>query len=472
MATFTGLLTGAPMTYVAGQIVLGLSVYVSFFFLADRPLINPIQAVVVIFYWWFGVGPAVISTWNALIGMSDAALEAQITGMESLWVVASGLILYSIVSRLTLKWFFRLGFYARFLRPSGDNYNLRTLLSCLLMIGFSSIVLIYLKYIGIQGQEEVSFLGGTKTTIWWVGVIVAIGSIAPFITSSLMTALASPWKKIPIFIKVLICFIIVQTTINALFGGWKTPIAFMGALYVCAYVSRYQRVPWVMITIGMIVFLGFITPFVMYARSVAISSGADNSKMRNQIFSNVLKDPDSFLLTSIKNVDISILFRGIYPLAGVLTQRNSFFHGEWDGYTIPWGFELPVPRVFCPNKRDENIGNFFSRTVGADIGATKRDDMLTNLAVSIPFEFVGNYGIAAGISSFGFIGFFWSLFVGWMLSPARLANHPLAPLMTMSAMALESPFGHYLVWLRGFIIPLCIFYSINKISKLVRDPAY
>ncbi|MHB1326347.1 MAG: hypothetical protein ACYDGS_04770 [Thermoleophilia bacterium] len=66
LATFTGPETGAPATYVLGQIALGLSVYLSLLFLADRPLINPIQAVVAVFYWWFGVGPVVIA----------AALEA------------------------------------------------------------------------------------------------------------------------------------------------------------------------------------------------------------------------------------------------------------------------------------------------------------------------------------------------------------------------------------------------------------
>lgn len=36
LAVFTGLLTGAPAAYDLGQIILGLSVYISLSFLADR----------------------------------------------------------------------------------------------------------------------------------------------------------------------------------------------------------------------------------------------------------------------------------------------------------------------------------------------------------------------------------------------------------------------------------------------------
>jgi len=64
LAIVTGLATGAPATYVLGQIALGMSVYLSLLFLADRPLINPIQALVAMFYWWFGVGPAVMGWYS------------------------------------------------------------------------------------------------------------------------------------------------------------------------------------------------------------------------------------------------------------------------------------------------------------------------------------------------------------------------------------------------------------------------
>lgn len=112
-----------------------------------------------------------------------------------------------------------------------------------------------------------------------------------------------------------------------------------------------------------------------------------------------------------------------------------------------------------------NIGNSFCRTVGADIGVSGRDDTLNSIALSIPFEFVGNYGIVAGILSFGLIEFFWTLFIVWMLSPARLSNHPLTPLLALSTMWMEQPLGHYLAGLRGLIIPLLLCYFVYRMLR-------
>ena len=113
-----------------------------------------------------------------------------------------------------------------------------------------------------------------------------------------------------------------------------------------------------------------------------------------------------------------------------------------------------------PDKRDMNIGNFFAQTVGVDTGVTHRSDTLTNIGVSIPFEFVGNYGWGAGILAFGLIGVFWSILSAWLLSPARLSDHPLAPFMALAAMGIEGAFGHYLAYLRGLIIPLLLCYVV------------
>jgi len=463
LATLIGLETGAPATYVLGQIALGLSVYLSLFFLADRPLINPIQAVVGVFYWWFGVGPVVIASWNYLLGMSDVALGAQVSGIEALWIVAPGLLLYAIIARLTLQWFSRTGSHAKFLLPARENYRPKVLIIYLSLTCLSMLVLMVLQHLGIHGQEETSFFGGTKTNIWWVGVIVAVGSIAPFVASALMTALATPWKTVPFSFRILIVVIVVQTAVFAMFGGWKSPIALLGAYFACAYVSRRQRPPWLILAVGALVFLVFITPFVTYGRNVALVSEAVDSAMRKQIFSEVVKDPRAFLPTAVKAIDPAILFRGIYPLAGELTRRNGFFEGEWHGDTIAWGLEIPVPRVLFPDKHDANIGNYFAQTVGVDIGVIGADDTLTNISITIPFEFVGNYGLCAGILSFGLIGFFWSLLCGWLLSPARLSNHPLTPFMAIyPVMGMERALGHYLATLRELIIPLLLCYFVYR----------
>jgi hypothetical protein len=216
------------------------------------------------------------------------------------------------------------------------------------------------------------------------------------------------------------------------------------------------------LAVGALVFLLFITPFVTYGRNAVLISGAADSAMRKQIFSEVLKDPLAFLPAAVEAMDVSVFFRDMYPIAGELTRRNGLFDGEWHGDTITWGLEVLVPRVFMPDKRDMNIGNFFVQTVGVDIGISGIDDTLTNIGSTIPFEFVGNFGWCAGILSFGLIGVFWPLLCSWLLSPARLSNHPLTPFLVVSSMGMESALGHYLVGLRGLIIPLLLCYLIHR----------
>ena len=124
-----------------------------------------------------------------------------------------------------------------------------------------------------------------------------------------------------------------------------------------------------------------------------------------------------------------------------------------------------IPRVFYPDKPDADIPNFFSRTVGADIGVSGREGTLNGIAISMPFEFVGNYGWCAGILSFGLIGVFWSLVCGWMLSPARLSNHPLTPFLVLFVMNMEQAVGYYLADLRQLIIPMLLCYFIYRMSR-------
>ena len=465
LAIVTGLVTSAPLTYVFGQIVLASSVYVSLSILADRPLINPIQTVVILFYWWFGVGPIVIALVAYLQGNQEVAWKAQESGMEAFWVVSPGLIFYAIVARLSLHWLSLAGYHARFLMPVEVNYRPMVIFIYLSLMCISSIIIAVLEFVGIKGMEEVNFLGGTKTNIWWVGIIMAIGSIDPIVKSALMKALSLPWKILPWYYIVMSLFVVLNTIIFALFGGWKSPIVFLAAYYVCAYISYHQRIPWLILIGGLLVFLTVITPFVSYGRNVAIRTGADNSETRKQVFQELLKDPATFIPETMESLDVSVFFRGIYPLAGELTRRNSLFRGEWNGETIIWGLETLVPRLFMPNKRDSDIGNYFSQMVGVDIGVSNEDDRLNNVAISIPFEFVGNFGWCAGIMAFGMMGFFWTLLCGWLLSSARLSDHPLSPFLILSTMMIESPLGSFLAGLRNLCVPLVFCFIIYKLLK-------
>lgn len=468
MATAIGLATGAPVAYLSGQSVLGLCVYLALYLLADRPLLNPVQFMVAYLYWLLGFGPAVVAAWSFLVGRPEAALHAEVSGMEALWIVAPGVLVYAAAARFTLHWFAKTGLCARFLLPAGDNYRPQVLLIYVSLTLLSTLTLKVLSGVGIQGEEQMSYLGGTKTNIWWVGVISAVALLSPFVTSALMTALATPWKTIPKLIRILIGVTVVQTVVSAAFGGWKAPLAVLGATYVFAYLSRRQRPPWVVLTVGTLVFLLVIAPFVGYGRNVAERAKAGDAAERTHIFSELLKNPEAFLPTGAEELEPALLFRGVSPIAGELTRRNGFLEGEWHGYTITWGFEVLVPRVFMPGKRDQNLGNFFSRTVGADLGITEREGTENAICVGVPFEFVGNYGLAAGILSFGLIGVFWALLCGWLLSPARLSNHSLTPFLVLTAMGVESCVGPFLAGFRNLSIPLliCFFVYIAVRRKL------
>jgi hypothetical protein len=464
LAAGTGIVTGASEAYILGQIVLGMSTYIALSLLADRPLINPIQAFVIICYWWIGVAPAVVSAWYVIADYSKEALAAQRDGMEALWITAPGLLLYALVAKGIMNWFSGKGFCARFLLPSGTNYRENVLIIYLGLTLFSSLLLTVLGIIGISGVEETTLFGGTRTTIWWVGVIAAVDMITPMLASILMSTLVDPWKTIPYAIKIMIVITIGQTVFNALYGGWKGPLALLATYYVFAFMRRMQRPPWMLLLIGGVFFVAVITPYVVYGRWVAATTSIGTKKETGEVFAELLTgDPLVFLPTSAKEIDVTVLFRGISPLAGELTRRNSFFEGEWGGKTITWGMEVLVPREFMPEKRDMNIGNFFARTVGADIGVAQRFDTLNSIAIGMPFEFVGNYGWLAGVLSFGIIGVFWAVLNCWLLTPEHLSDHPLTPFMAAFTLSMEAPMGHFLAQVRGLIIPLLILFFINKV---------
>lgn len=461
LALVTGVATGAPSHYLLVQLVLAASVYVSFGLLSDRPLLNPVQMFVIMFYWWFAVAPTVIGAFAYLVGQHREALEAQTSSIEGLWIVAAGLPLYAIAARVTLRSLSGRGvMYARFLMPRSHNYRTKTLLAYF-GAGFAVAgLLLLLKVAGIQGQEETSYLGGTRTTIWWVGVIVAFGGIGVFGSSALMTAAVEPWRSISPVVRVMILILVAQTLVTALVSGSKGPFIYIFLYYACAYLAKHQRAPWLLLAILSLAVLLFIVPFVSYARHEANRQGATNSQERKEIFKRVLTERKVYSPESLSSLNVAIFFRYIYPLAAEVTRRNSMLRGEWEGYTIAWGFEILIPRAIKPDKRDMNIGNFFSRTIAADIGMHAASDEVNNVGLSLPFEFVGNYGWFAGVLSFGVIGVFWSLWCGLLLSVDRLSDHPLTPMMVLTTLGMEAAMGHFLASLRAFLFLLIVAYFI------------
>jgi hypothetical protein len=409
-----------------------------------------------LFYWWFGVGPVVTGAFYLLAGSPTDAVYAQENGMESLWIVAIGLPLYAFVARRTLAWLETRNVYARFLMPQGHLYKTRTLLTYLVVGTLAGLAVQLTSVLGIQGISIVNYLGGTRVDALWVGLLNAITGVSVFATVGIMVSLSASRRITPWWLKVIGVLIILHALIGALTSGWKSSFLMIFLYIICARLSMRQRPPWYLIVALVLGFLFVVEPFVFSVRNLARQLDAQSPSDRIEIFRNALSEGALVPQVDWQSIRVDSLFRGIYPLAGELGRRNSLFEGYWSGETIKWGFQVLVPRALSPDKPDQNIGNFFSRTVASDIGVSSPDDYLNNVAVSIPFEFLGNYGWLAGVFSFPLIGFFWALLCGWLLSAHRISDHPLSPFMTAMAMGMEQSLGAYLAGLRDLAIPLVV----------------
>jgi len=461
----TAIASESSLEYLAGQLFLLLSVYFSLYILSDKPLINPIQVVVMVFYWWFGIGPVVTSAFYLLVGAPDKVALAQEAGRESLWIVSLGLPLYAIAARKTLHLLNVKKAFARFLMPREYLFRPSTLLIYALAGLSAKLVILVLTILGIRGITFINFLGGTQTNIWWVGVLNSIGDVFTFATVGIIFSLVAPSRMSPLWLKGIGILIILLTLVSAFTSGWKSAFVIIFFYIICARVSLTQRFPW---RLGLAVLLGFlfvVEPFVNFVRIQAQIAGAESPADRKEIFRQALTEGTLTAKRDWKEIQVASLFRGIYPLAGELVRSNTLLNGYWRGKTIAWGLQILVPRALFPEKPVANIGNFFARTVGVDIGISTPENYDYNVGVSIPFEFVGNFGLLAGVLSFPLIGLFWALLCGWLLSASRISSHPFSPLLCFVAITMESAFGSFLAVLRGYIIPLIVMSFIWILRK-------
>ena len=464
LAPIVGLISDAPMLYVFGQCFLGISFFLSMQLLADRPLLNPIQFVVIIFYIWFGVGPTLISIFKILLDDVNGALEYQVLGMESLWIVSLGLIIFSFISKHTIRWSEKRNIKANFLMPKGENYKFIHILILIIISICADILIIFLPKIGIIGIEEVDYLGGTKTNIWWVGIIANISGLKVFANCALMVHLSKSWSKVPKYILFIGLFVIIYSIWNALFLGWKTAFFTLFFYILVAWISRNQCIPWRILIPVTLIYLLIVEPYVAMGRFLSVTSGVTSSPERQEVFRNMLVSGEIYKVESFMDVNIASPFRGVYELAGDITRNNDYFTGEWKGYTLGWGLEAIIPRVILPGKRDLNVGNFFAINSYSRVHNEIVSDEMFNVGPTLPFEFVGNYGYFIGFLSFALLGFLFSLFSCFLLSAKRLHNHPLTPLLILIGMRLEAPLGHWLASIRLLIIQLFILYFIILVS--------
>lgn len=466
LAVAVAVYSGAEPTYLFGQIVISASLAIVLQLLSDWPFLNPIQAGALVFYAWFAAAPALTSLQTLLLGNVDRARWQQEIGTEALWVVAAGLIIYAWVARHSLRYLQSRGLHIGFLQPSSSSYAVPTLLALWAIPFLSTLILQALGAAGMQGYEETSYFGGTRVNVWWQGIILALAGVRPMANSALAVAMYTAPARARQPVRLMWLASLAYTLYAALTSGWKSSLMYFLAYWLVAFASHRRRIPGARILFGLCLFLFVIEPFVGFARQQATARGATSSVDRKAIMQEAFASRE-WLNRSIEQVNVSSLFRGIYPLAGNIARANTWFHGEWAGDTIRWGIDSTIPRVLNPDKRDMNVGNFFYHTVYARTHAVPVSGTLNNVAISIPFEVVANYGLLAGILSFGLLGAWWALICTLILG-GSLERHPLSPYLCLAVTAFESPIGHYLASWRTTLILLLVLYGLTVLVRLVR----
>ena len=89
--------------FAAGQCALLLALVAALALLARFPLLDPVQAGVVLIYLWFGLGPVTILLAAVAKGSALAAWDEQSHGVLALPLVAVGLVLYAAAGRAALR---------------------------------------------------------------------------------------------------------------------------------------------------------------------------------------------------------------------------------------------------------------------------------------------------------------------------------------------------------------------------------
>ena len=118
--------SGSDPVILLGHTVLSLGTFCALWMLSSRPLINPIQAFVFLFHWWFGVGPAACGAFYLLTEQPERAQRFLTGSPTALLIVAFGLPLYALVAVGVMRAWPE-AWCAGFLRPRGDLYRPRTI---------------------------------------------------------------------------------------------------------------------------------------------------------------------------------------------------------------------------------------------------------------------------------------------------------------------------------------------------------
>jgi hypothetical protein len=467
-------LIGAENVTWPAQMALGFSCFAALLMLGDRPLLNPLQALVLVFVWWFAWGPAICSTFFYAIGEQGDARKYLEHDSGALWVVVLGLPLYALCAQITVRFARDTRFGLQFLVPTGLLYGSRILVGFASTAGIIYAVLFVLGLFGLRAYETINYLGGQLTQSPVLAAVDSITGLGKFATVGLLAYLAAPgrtnWGPLRLAVGLMMLANIGLALQSGSKGMIVTPLFFLG-LFVFTY---RQRVPWVLLLSLTAFYALVVEPFVGSSRIAAQRQGLTGTDERVELFREQLSSLEP-TAPDLREINVESPFRGIYVQAQRVSAESSMFDGPWKGQSLRDGYSAVVPRFLDPNKAESNMGNFFARELG-EIGSDNGSN--TNIAITIPFEFVGNYGYLAGVLSFGLIGLFWSAFVCFLLTEARLATHPLAPLCVAMMLPIESSAGQFINSLKPMPIVLLAAWAVygllqrsEKRSRRVPVPA-
>lgn len=444
------------MSTLLGQLALGVSTFASLWLLSDRPLINAIQALVFIFHWWFGVGPVMCAIFQTVAGNAARAEAYTQDHSGTLWVVAFGLPLYAACARMTIHQMSVTRWRAAFLEPVGLLYRSRTIGILAGIAAALQLALFILDRLGIRAYDTVNYLGGQITRSPLLAIVTEASHVSHFAVVAILAYLVVPrTRRHSRSVKIIAILVLGVVMASAVTSGSKgaiiLPVVYLGILLL----TWRQRLPWLMIVIGGAGYMTLIEPFVAASRMAAERASLTTESERKDLFATRLSEM-RFDVPDWRQINIESPFRFIYPGCVEIASRSSFLSGPWGGQSLRAGLSSLVPRALSPDKADSNMGNFFAQ----QLNASDIHNSVNNIAITIPFEIVGNYGFLAGIGSFGIIGILWAGFISFLLTPSRLATHPLAPYFIGLLLSMESSVGQFLGIVKVVPIPLIVMLSL------------
>jgi len=469
LPTVCATLPGNSPTDVLAHWSLAVSASSCLLCVARRPIIDPIQSFILITYIWLGALPCAINILACFVDRSENAEQVALSaGVPAAALAALGLPLYTWAATVAVNLAPRLrhgpGLASLAL---GDRRTQSKVLCASTGLWLGSAYLGWALHGGdlsTQAFESVGTLGGSRVSSWSLGLVLAVGSIAPWLQSALMWSVVAGRRERAKGSMLLATVVTIVVAWSAVVGGWKSPLLNLLALLMLAEVGRTQRLPVVIPAAAAALFLSVVAPFVTAARHQSELVGADATS-RAEVFLDVARRPGDWVLKP-DSWDVAVFSRGIYLVGSEAIRRSDMWSGPWQGGTILWGLEVQVPRPLLPDKRDMNIGNFIARELGPAVGLSRAEDEVNSLAILIPCEVAANFGWFVAWLSFGVIGFLWALFCCVLLGVRRLATHPFSPVLTLFPMAMEAPLGHFLANCRGLMFGLLLLVGLQLLTGI------